>query len=188
MNEQRKQIIVLAVFGVVLLGVIIFQVVRMREPAPTTQPATARPAPTAQTAPAQARPAGTPSRPAASGDYRPMDPDALQLLISRIQRVTFRYPDTPGRDPMVPLVRPQVMLGRPGSPGFTPEAGYLNPTAKVVSGVIGNPDAPFAIVDNETVYPGYVFPDGVRVEEIDLTRKMVIFRYEDKLFPVPIKE
>lgn len=179
MNEQRKQIMVLAIFGVILLGVVIVQVIRMREPA-AVAPAT-RPAGPVQTA------AGAPAT-SAREDYRPMNPEALQQLISRIQRVTFRYPQTPGRDPMVPLIRTQLNLGRPGAVPFPAGDVYLNPAAKVVSALIGNPEAPFAIVDNELVYPGYEFPDGIRVDEIDLGRKHVIFRYEDKLIPVPLKE
>ncbi len=189
MNEQKKQIIVLAVFGAILIGVIVFQVVRMRTPPAVPEtPAAESPAPRAPAAdtPPDSR-AGAQRPSDGEEDYRPMDPDALDQLISRIQRVSFRYPESPGRDPMAPLVRDEMM--RPGGPGTDRTAAALpviSPTNKVVSGIIGNENARYAIVDDQPVYPGYVYPDGVQVERIEADK--VIFRYEDKLIPVPLKE
>lgn len=197
MNEQnRKQIIFLALAGVALVGVLVYQFGFAGGTAPETGGAQSGAATTTAAAPAaggQARlaqggasrhGAGAPSD-AAAAPYEPLNPAALDSLIARIQRVQFRYPANPGRDPMEPLIKEG--RGFAGGGPLRPGPGlYIDLQDKKVTGIIGNDQSRYAVVDNEVVFPGYRYPNGVWVEAIE--RDKVIFGFEDKRIPVPLKE
>ena len=176
MSNQRKQIIILAVAGVVLLGVILMQVFRMSSPGTPPVAQTRRtPAPQTTAAAIAAPPQGS----------KPLDPEALDKLLAGIKQVTFTYPINPGRDPMIPLVRDTVAPGL----GAFPDLGTLaftDPRNKVVSAIIGTNSQRYAVVDDDVVFPGYVYPDGVRVEAIH--SDYVTFNFDDKRVDVPLKE
>jgi hypothetical protein len=57
---------------------------------------------------------------------------------------------------------------------------------KVVSGIVWDERHSLAVVDNEVVYPGYVYADGVTVESIE--RDRVVFKVGDSLIQNPLKE
>jgi len=197
-NEQnRKQIIFLAVAGVALVGVLVYQFGFAGGTTPETggeQPgaaATAAAPVTGQTRPAQPARARTGAEPAGSGTaaaalYEPLDPAALDSLIARIQRVQFRYPENPGRDPMEPLIREGSSRFAEGMPVLSGSGTYVDLQDKKVTGIIGNDQSRYAVVDDEVVYPGYRYPNGVWVDSIE--RDKVIFGFEDKRIPVPLKE
>jgi hypothetical protein len=180
MNNQQKQIVVLVIAGIVLAGVIGVQMYRMS--APGAPPAAPRPA-----TPASATAAGPASASLAMDleENAPLNPEALEALLAGIKQVTFNYPVNPGRDPMIPLLRDTI---GPGLGEFTPLGQYVlsDPRNKVVSAIIGSGGQRYAVVDEDVVFPGYVYPDGVRVEAIH--PKYVTFNFDDKRVDVPLKE
>ena len=186
MNEQnRKQIIFAAALGVVLVGVLVYQFVLAGDPSPAANPQTAGSA----AAPARSTPQAT-ARPAAENmakpeTVNPLDPKELDDLITRIQRVTFQYPEVPGRDPMVPLIREGLRLEQGGSLPLGGPA-VITVVNKQVTAIIWNDSMRWAIVDDIPVWPGYVYPDGVMVESIEPDK--VVFRVEDKRYPIPLKD
>lgn len=192
MNEQnRKQIIFVAVLGVALVGVLVYQFVLTGSPTPPATPAgsaqsaTTAPAPGATTVrPAASRPAPGAAAPATAAQD-PLDPKELDSLIARIQRVTFRYPEVPGRDPLVPLIREGLRLEQGGILPVT-GIGAISVINKQVTAIIWNDSVQWAVVDDIPVWPGYVYPDGVVVEAIEQDK--VVFRFEDKRYPIPLKD
>jgi hypothetical protein len=77
------------------------------------------------------------------------------------------------------------------APESTEEQPAAPPTAvqvmnKVVSGIVWDERHPLSVVDNEVVYPGYVYADGVTVESIE--RDRVVFKVGDSLIQNPLKE
>lgn len=181
MNDQnRKQIIIAAVLGVALVGVMLYQFVLTGEPTP---PAAPQPNAASQTAAAAPRPAAATA--VAQPDHDPLDPKTLDSLITRIQRVTFRYPEVPGRDPLIPLIREGLRLEQGGIVPIS-GPGVISVVSKQVSAIIWNDSVQWAVVDDIPVWAGYVYPDGVVVETIE--RDKVVFRFEDKRYPIPLKD
>lgn len=189
-NEQnRKQIIIVAVLGAALIGVLVYQFVLTGSPTPPAAPAgnaqSASVAPGATTArPAAGRPAPGAAA-SATAIQDPLDPKELDSLIARIQRVTFHYPEVPGRDPLVPLIREGLRLEQGGILPIT-GPGAISVINKQVTAIIWNDSVQWAVVDDIPVWPGYVYPDGVVVEAIE--RDKVVFRFEDKRYPIPLKD
>jgi len=183
-EKNRKQIILLGAAGAALVGVLVYQFVIAGGAAPT--PAASQTAPTAAPAARPRTPAapGAP-REAAKAEEDPLSPAALDSILARIQRVTFRYPENPVRDPMEPLIREGTRLQ---TQGLMPIAGasVISLQSKRVTGIIGNDQYRYAVVDDEVVFPGYRYPDGVWVEAIE--RDKVIFGFEDKRIEVLLKE
>jgi len=184
-QENRKKIIVLAILGIVAVGVIVYQATQGFGPTPTTttktQPKTAAKTP-AKTA---AKPAAKPAARTAAGDpatFQEVDVDIDELLRG-IEVVNFDYQaERIDRDPMLPLVgivRPEMGEARLATPSM---AEVLR---KQVTGIIYDPQAPAAVVDDVVVTRGHVYPDGTLIYEIEPNR--VIFRVGDSLIPVEMR-
>lgn len=174
MNDQnRKQIIILAVLGIVAVGVFAYQF-GLFGGADTPAPAAPRPA-AQRTAQAAA--------PAPATRLQAVEVDVDELL-QGIKVVNFDYEmSRVDRNPMSPLVG----FVRPGD--IAPVAGpgtLLDVRRKRVSGIIYDNRDPVAVVDDEIVGPGHQYPDGIRVHAIEPSR--VVFQVGDALVPVEMKE
>ena len=172
MNEQnRKQIIMLAVIGVVLVGVLLRQFV-LNKPAAPPAPSQSKPAVTAGAAGQTA--------PAPPSQLKTVDVD-IDALLAELKPVTFNYmKEKVDRNVMTPLVG---VLGGPIAPG----PGSPGPLMmRDVTGIIWDEYDPVAVIDDEVVQVGHVYPDGTQVYAIEPNR--VIFRVGDMLIPVNLKE
>ena len=188
--SQRTQYIVAAIVGVILVGVVLFQVTRKPPAPPPTKggrtPATAN------------RPVAV-SPPAASSDARKAEPVTGELqevdvdidgLLAGIQEVDFDYDrERIPRDPLTPLVG-TVARRRDDEEApaddLVPPAILSEVLGKKVSGIVWDKRYPIAVVDNEVVHPGYEYADGTVVDSIQLDR--VVFRVGDSLIQVELEE
>lgn len=188
MNSQRKQIIFLAVMGVALAAVLVYQlgIKGTSGPAGAT-PAGATPAKTAPAAAATTVAAAAPGAPASSGSAEPAEID-IDALLASIKEVDFDYEqERVPRDVMEPLVgRVAVRTENQGSGGPVAPATLGKIISKVVSGIVWDESFPVAVVDNEVVEPGYEYADGTIVESIQ--EDHVVFRFGESLIQVELKE
>ncbi len=179
MNEQnRKQIILLAVLGAVAAGVVAYQFLFAGGPAP----APAKTAPKAEGSAAK-NTATAKTQLATTTKLQAVDVDVDELLRG-IETVTFDYEQQRvERNPMTPLVG----YVRPGElePIIQPGT-LLDVRRKRVTGIVYDARDPVAIVDDEIVAPGFQYPDGIRVQAIEPNR--VVFQVGDTLVPVEMKE
>lgn len=172
MNDQnRRQVIILAVLGVVALAVVLYQFLIAGGPAPAPKAKTTKTAAAAKTATLE------------TTKLQAVDVDIDELLRG-IKIVTFNYEEKRvDRNPMTPLVG----YVRPGELEPVVQAGtMLDVRRKRVTGIIYDTREPVAIVDDEVVSPGFVYPDGIRVQAIEPNR--VVFQVGDTLVPVEMKE
>ncbi len=180
MNPQnKKQIIVVAVLAVVLLGVLFFQLTRGAKPPAIPEPKTTPGGPAGI-------PAALPGKLAAAPQPVELktvaiDPDAL---LKDIEVVPFDYQSNRiERDPMTPLIGiiragEAVKAVVPGTP--------QDVLQKKVTGIIWDRYNPMAVVDDEVVGLGHAYSNGVQVYSIE--RDRVVFKVRDSLIPVPMKE
>ena len=173
--ENRKQIIVLSLLGLVLLGAIVRALLTASTPPPPPS-----------TAPQGPRPAVgvRPAAPANPTRLETVDVDIDELL-KEIEVVTFDYAtERIDRDPMAPLVGRVYRAGEPTPPGPTPPRMVV--LRKNVTGIIWDEYDPVAVVDDEVVSLGHTYPDGTQVYAIE--RGRVVFKVGDSLIPVEMKE
>lgn len=108
----------------------------------------------------------------------------IDRLLEDIEVVNFDYQTQHiQRDPMTPLagqIRPQTGMAGVAAPN---RVEVLN---KKVTGIIQDPVSPAAVVDDEVVSIGYVYPDGTTVQDIE--RDRVVFRIGDSLIPVEMQK
>ncbi len=203
MNEQnKKQIIIAAVLGVVLVGVLVKQFVFAPGPAATTTAAGG--AKTAQAGKAAQ------AKTAAPGALQQVDID-IEALIKSVEVEPINY-DTVriARNPMDPLVGGALQnldngqAGQGGvtmvngEPGQDPPANPgdeqvpFAPTpltdaySKRVTGIVWDVSYPVAVVDDEVVSVGHVFPNGTQVYSIEPSR--VILKVGDATIPIEMKD
>ena len=203
MNEQnKKQIIFAAVLGVVLVGVLVKQFVLAPGPKASTTATVA-----ANTA--QAGSAGG-AKAAAPGALQQVDID-IEALIKSVEVEPINYATVRvDRNPMDPLVGgPMQNLGDgptgqggvtmvDGEPGQDPTADPNAPQAptaptpltdaysKRVTGIVWDVSYPVAVVDDEVVSVGHVFPNGTQVYSIEPSR--VILKVGDATIPIEMKD
>jgi hypothetical protein len=207
---QKKQLIIFALLGVILVGVLAFQFTRKQPPPPGTQkvgtqkageqkagapkaPASAKtagktPAPSAKNAKPGAPAASAKAGETAESQIKKVDVN-IDDLLAGIKEVDFDY-DTQRmpRDPMAPLVGTITKARESTEPGGTSPAPAtaVQVMSKIVSGILWDDKRPLAVVDNEVVYPGYEYPDGTAVASIE--RHRVVFKVGDSLIQVELKE
>ena len=184
MNSQRRRIIIMAVLGVVLVGVMFYQFVIKGGAAPApAKPSATVPGNTAG-GPAAA-PSAAPAAGAAPADSAEIDIDAL---LASIQEVDFDYEkDRVPRDVMAPLVgKVAVRTDEEGTGAPVAPATLGKVMSKMVSGIVWDESFPVAVVDNEVVEPGYEYADGTVVESIE--EDHVVFRVGESLIEVELKE
>ncbi len=191
------------IFLAVLLVVVAYFVFKAIFPASTTppapqngaKPATAQPAAAANAAAGAAAQAKAPAsaQGAASASAFKQSNVNIDELLASIKEVDFDYAlERETRDPMTPLVGDRAMTQLTTSEeGGAPSA--LNASAAqrlalnmVVTGIVWDKRAPIAVVNNEVVYPGYVFDSGIAVESIEPSR--VLLRVGDSVIPKELEE
>ncbi|MBI2421188.1 MAG: hypothetical protein HYV27_00060 [Candidatus Hydrogenedentes bacterium] len=190
MNENnRNQIIIAGVLGVVLAGVLIYQFVFNSGPAPL--PEVEPPAPLAAAdgapAPAPAAGGGVAARPASQPAValRKVDID-IPKLIQEVQQVNFDYAAVQiDRDPMDPLVG-NIVMGASLDTTNVPLITVNEIRKKKVTGIVFDGEQSVAIVDDELVAVGHEYENGISVSAIDARR--VTFKVGDTLIPVELKE
>ena len=192
--SQRTQVIVLAILGIVVVGVLVFQMTR-KPPGPPIPQGGASKAAAAKTGDAAAKKTVAGKTAAAAGKTEA--DDAVQIkkadvniddLLSGIKEVDFDYEQSRlPRDPMAPLVG-TLTRRKDGGEAETAAAPAtaVGVMSKVVSGILWDGRRPLAVVDNEVVYPGYIYADGATVESIE--RDNVTFKVGDSLIQNPLKE
>jgi len=184
-NSQRRQIMIVAVLGALLVGVLFYQFVikGAGTPAPS-KPSTTAPANTA------GGPTAAPSTPAPASSSAPVDTAEINIdaLLASIQEVDFDYEkDRVPRDVMAPLVgKVAVRTDEEGTGAPVAPATLGKVMSKTVSGIVWDESFPVAVVDNEVVEPGYEYADGTVVDSIE--EDHVVFRVGESLIQVELKE
>lgn len=180
MNQQnKKQVMIAGALAAVLVIIVVYQLFIAGG---ATMPPDVPVASTAPKTAAAPRPTTAPS--AQPTMLVTVDIDPEQLLRD-VEVVPFDYQlNRIDRNPMSPLIG-TITSGREAvfSPGTLQTVDVLQ---KKVSGILWDDREPMAVVDNEVVAPGHVYPDGVQVHAIEQDR--VVFKVGDSYYPVPIKE
>ena len=198
--SQRTQIVILAILGIVVVVVLVFQLTRKTSGGPAGSgkaAVTAKAGHTGAKADATAKKAVGKAAPASAKTSAAANDDAVQIkkadvniddLLSGIREVDFDYDQNRlPRDPMAPLVGTLTRKKQEGeAEQAVAPATPVQVMNKVVSGILWDARRPLAVVDNEVVYPGYVYSDGVLVESIE--RNHVTFKVGDSLIQNPLKE
>jgi hypothetical protein len=191
-NAQKKQLLMVGLLGVVLVGVLVFNITR-EAPGPPSDllknNKVAIPKPT----PPVATTSGTqtPPKPAATSTPTPSGGTDINALLRNIKEVDFEYSTKKmSRDVMEPLVG-MASGNKPGEPGkkllnVSGPGRLMDYMKKSVLGILWNPVRPLAVVDKDLVYPGFKYDDGGVVESIE--PDSVTFKFEDVLIPVSLKE
>lgn len=196
MNEQNKKQIILAAFlGVVLVAVLVKQFVLTGPPtAPAGAGGRATPAATSGTATGGRAPA---ARQGGGTALQKVEVD-LNALIESVEVEPMDYAKVRiSRNPMSPLVGMVTPLsgnaarqgGGPNDPigqPATPKVSLVDTYAMRVTGIVWDTRNPVAILDNEIVSVGHVFPNGTQVYAIEPTR--VVLKAGDALIPIEMKE
>lgn len=181
-QENKKQIIVAGVLGVVLVLVLVYQFAIAGGKPPvikdTGSTTAAKPAAASSSTSTTAGPK-TPTR------LKQVNVN-LKELQAKVQEVTFRYEDKRiSRNPMTPLVG-RISSG-PGGVEIPVGPGSIYDIAqKKVTGIIYNDYKPLAVVDGEVVSEGHPYTDGVVLTKIE--PKRVWFKWGDSEIPVELKE
>lgn len=179
MNDQnRKQIILLALLGAAAVAVVVYQFMFAGGPTPAPSATPPKAGGTAAKNTAAAK-----TQLAATTKLQAVDVDIDELLRG-IKIVTFDYEQQRvDRNPMTPLVG----FVRAGELETVIQPGtLLDVRRKRVTGIVYDARDPVAIVDDEIVAPGFQYPDGIRVQAIEPNR--VVFQVGDTLVPVEMKE
>jgi hypothetical protein len=180
-QENKKQVILAAILGVVLVGVLIYQFLIAGGPTTPTTTASA----SGGTTPAKTAPAGKAPEAAPAARLKKVDVD-LDKLLNSIKVVTFRYDmERISRNPMTPLVG-RVFTAEGRGPAPTSAVTDLNIRQKSVTGIIYSEFNPVAIVDDEVVTEGHQYADGVAIIRIE--PKRVWFEWNGTQIPVDLKE
>jgi hypothetical protein len=178
-QENKKQIIVAGVLGVVLVLVLVYQL--FIAGGSGTPPAASGNSGGAQTVATVHAPSGAAKAPTR---LKKADVD-LDKLLRNIEVVTFRYKEERiSRSPMTPLVG-RIRVSTEGAP-LTMAATPFDIGEKNVTGILYSEYAPVAIVDDEVVSEGHQYADGVVLTKIE--PKRVWFKLGDAEIPVELKE
>jgi len=155
MNEDnKKQIIMLAVLGVALVGVFVKQFAT----SPSTDAAISNSA---------ASPAANDLKTASVFEEIDMD---IEDLVQKISEVKFDYNDShSARNPSMPLVG-KHFIQMAKADGSSPEEQQENllyyANQMQVTGIIWDKQKPMAVVDEEVVHIGFRFEEPISVKEI----------------------
>ncbi len=160
MNEDnKKQIIALAVLGVLLGGVVVKNLMG----------ATSTPTVSATTRTADAT-AGGAATSTGGSVFDEIDID-IQELVQNIKEVNFRYDDEHlARNPSAPLVGAYAIYAKRAEleNGETPSTDNLlyEANRKKVTGIIWDAKNPIAVIDDQVVRVGYRFEEPISVKAI----------------------
>lgn len=187
MNQEQKKMVFMVVLFVVAIGVVVYQLMFAGKPA--TPAAPAKPGTTATGTPAKAgstsaTAAGTA---AAAGPTRLAEVNVnIDELLAGVEDVKFDYETMRiDRDPLAALVGGPLKLELPTN-GTVPIGGIGSIMQKKITGIVYDEFNPMAVVDDEVVGVGHVYPNGIKVFSIE--RNKVTFQLGDSLIPVEMKE
>ena len=203
---SRKQIIILAVVGLVLVVVLYFQIFGQSAEQRAYQENIAKGAAdqkAQQAGAAPSEPGATPApaippagAPAGARSRFESDTVNIDDLLASVKEVDFDFDkDKPARDPMAALVGTTAKkaggtpgAAQPASPEKGPDPALVQAAkAMKVSGIMFDEKQPLAVVDNTVVGPGYTFPNtAISVDSI--TRTQVILKVQNKTIPLEMKE
>ncbi|MGC8738286.1 MAG: hypothetical protein ACP5UA_06510 [Candidatus Hydrogenedens sp.] len=191
--DNRRQIIIAGALLVILIGVLFYQFVLARPNAPTPSPTTNTKtttqtlSTTTSTQVASTSTSGTSIAPTIDTLEQNVD-EIIENLLTAIQIVQFNYQEiVPPRNPMTPLVGViPTTIFEAETPVPNTEVTPGQVLSKKISAIIWDEYQPLAIIDNKLVAEGYTFPDRIQVYKIEPTR--IIFKLEDTIFPVRLKE
>ncbi|MCK5861423.1 MAG: hypothetical protein KAH38_02995 [Candidatus Hydrogenedentes bacterium] len=178
MNEQnKKQIIMVGVLAVLLVGVLVYQFVLVGDPPPATSSTKQ------DTNPAATR--KTTVLP--SANMQETEEVDIEELIQSVEVQPIDYSAVRiNRNPMAPLVGIIEIDPSGGSTASGAEIKHVGRRKREVTGIIWDSVRPVAIIDNMVVHEGYVFADGVVVQEIEPTR--VLLKIGETIRPLEMKE
>jgi len=172
--ENRKQIIILAVFVVALIGALVYMFNSMPQgTGPGASASAAKPGGAGKT-PAGAEPF---SRPAFEGD--------LNDLLAGIAEVTFDYRLAAGDRPSP--MRPKVASGPIVNPDQRGGGIRIYDVQRMrIGGIIWDEASPYAVIEGEVVTNGHDYGNGLKVRAIEQDR--VIFDLDGYEIPVEMEE
>ena len=172
--------IMAGLLGVAAVGVVIYQIMFAGGPATPPSEAGAPPA-----APGAALDAGLPAAAGVAGPTRLTSVEVnIDELLKGVQEVTFDYDQMRiDRDPLAALVG-KIGNQKEGAP--TQISSVQRVLHKRITGIIFDSVRPVAVVDDDVVTVGYVYPDGVKVKAIE--KDKVVFQLGDSDIPVEMKE
>lgn len=187
MNEQnKKQIIIVAVLAVLLVGVLVYQLVLAGDPPPSS--GSAKTGETTSAAAPARRAAARPVAAVSMLEETEIDIDELTQSVE-VQPIDYSAVRI-ARNPMTPLVGIPDFVDSSSESGTGPGGGIAPPPIAIarreVTGIIWDSQQPVAIIDNMVVHEGYVFADGVVVQEIEPTRVLLLIG--DNLRPLEMKD
>ncbi|HNZ47349.1 MAG TPA: hypothetical protein PLY90_01680 [Candidatus Hydrogenedentes bacterium] len=189
MNEQnKKQIIMAAVLGVVLIGVLVYQFGLSGSSSGGRSADTK----TAEKSKTTSKKSSSNAKGAPVADAAALASIDIAALIATVEVVPFDYAlSRTARDPMAPLVGnlPPGLAAESAAADETDALAYVQrgtTATRVVSGIIWDKQFPVAIVDDIVVHVGYEFPNGAVVHSIEPLR--VLFKVGEAIIPVEMKE
>ena len=179
-QENRKQIIMAGVLGIVLVVVLVYQFLFAGGPTPpAVKSGSTANKPASTTVASSAGAAASPAR------LKKVDVD-LDKLLRNIEVVNFEYSNERiSRNPMTPLVG-RIFAANNSDEVSGPIINEFSIRQKTVSGIIYSEFSPVAIIDDEVITEGHQYADGVVVTRIE--PKRVWFQWRDSLIPVELKE
>lgn len=194
MNKASpKQLIALGILGIVLVGAIV-RAVFMSPGGTTPDTESPRPRPAAQNDAAASTQgaANSTDTPAASGVDDAKQMIDIEELRASLKTDIFDYQQYRlERDVFRPLVgddsrAPLIVKGNEGE--GEPQREMLQQIADsmALTGIIWSDKRPMAIINQQVVYPGYAFTDGIVVESIEEAR--VLLRVGDTVVALDMPE
>lgn len=199
MSKDKKQIVMLVVLGVALVGVFYWFVLRT-DPEQAEWLANFEKLQSGEALQAAVGTTTTgggisPSQPQGVGGTLQFESANVEVddLLARIEEVDFNYEEERlGVDPFRPLVGPLAPARLASADGDTEMASIPHGSGYVlrnlrVTGIVWNAARPMAVLNDEIVHTGFVFEEtGVTVETIERDRVMV--RLGDALVPIELEE
>jgi hypothetical protein len=183
---MSKQMIILAVLVIALVGVFVWQFLLAGPGAGGAPPAQNTQAQTPAAPPADAAPS------APSGAQTELDVELDELLAS-VQQEAFQYEaNRISRDPMRPLVGPAspqaVQTAEEEEENQVNERAAMRVASNMtLSGIMWDEATPMAVVNNQVVTQGFTFPtSGITVKDIQPSR--VVLQVGEAEVPLDMEE
>ena len=185
-DQQKKQVIIAGVLGAVLVGVLVYQFLLAGDVPPGSAEVSGnsgKAADAAEKPPRNTRPAAT----AASVNLLEATEINIEELTQSVEVQPMDYRAVKiARNPLTPLVGRPTISDDGVPPDDTPGPPDDRKRVREVTGIIWDDVNPVAIIDNMVVHEGYVFADGVVVQDIEPTR--VLLKIGESIRPLEMKE
>jgi len=180
MKDDQKKKIMLGVLMLAAVGVVVYQLMFAGGPTPPPPPPGGG-APKTAAAPATKTAAATP------GPRLKQVEINIDELLQSVREVTFDYNVMRiSRNPYTPLVGGPLSQNVPAEGGVISAPSQLEVMRKKITGIVYDEFNPLAVVDDEVIGIGHVYPNGTKVYSIE--RDKVVFQLGDSLVPVEMEE